>query len=82
MMNTIVATVQRAPAHSWGHAGWWFPFALVFWLGLAALVAYVVTRVNRRQPSGARSARDILSERFARGEMDSDEYEERLSHLS
>lgn len=81
-MNEILMAMQAAPAHVWSHGGWWFPFGLFFWLGLTALVIYLVTRVNRRHPSPARTARDILTERFARGEIDADEYEERLSHLS
>ena len=84
MMTTILAAVQAVPTDAWDHAGWgwWFPFGLIFWLGLTALVVYLVMRVNRPQPSGARSARDILAARLARGEISPDEYEERLSHLS
>lgn len=83
-----LAVVQYGAAHMWGYGGgggWWFPFALLFWIGVAA-IAFRVTRFTggRRpqQPSGIDRARDILNERFARGEMSPDEYEERLSHLS
>jgi putative membrane protein len=84
MMTTILSAVQATPTYAWGHAGWgwWFPFGLIFWLGLTALVVYLVMHVTRRQPSEAKSARDILAERFARGEISPEEYEERLSHLS
>jgi putative membrane protein len=34
---------------------------------------------DRREPS--RTAKDVLAERFARGEIDADEYEERLRVL-
>jgi putative membrane protein len=83
MMTTILAAVQSAPTWSDAGWGWWFPFGLVFWLGLTALAVYLLSHTTgRRQPWGAASARDILAERFARGEIDSEEYEERLSHLS
>ncbi|MDQ2743901.1 MAG: SHOCT domain-containing protein [Chloroflexota bacterium] len=80
-MMVILGAVQAVPAHAWVW-GWWFPFPLVFWGGLAGLVVYRMKRVNRWQPTAARSARDILAERLARGEIDPDEYEDRLSHLS
>ena len=80
---TVLATVQAVPMNAWhqGGWGWWFPFGLIFWLGLIALAVYFVTRVRRSQPVRARGAQDILAERFARGEIDSEEYEERRSHL-
>lgn len=82
----MLAAGQAGTVHMWGHAGgWgWFPFALVLWIGLGAAVIYLVTHVTRsRQPVvGDSRARDILAERFARGEISADEYEERLSHLS
>ena len=87
MTLMMVAVAQSATAHSWGHAGgwgwWWLPYALVFWIGLGAVVAYLLIHLTGRpQPSGVRSAREILAERFARGEIDPEEYEERLSHLA
>lgn len=83
MITTILAATQSVPTDAWGHGGWgwWFPFGFIFWLGLTALVVSLVMRVNRPQPSRAKGARDILAERFARGEINPEEYEERLSHL-
>jgi putative membrane protein len=83
----ILTAVQSSPAYLWGHAGgwhWlWILFALLFWIGLGAAVAYLLTHVTgRRQQSGANRARDILAERFARGEITPEEYDERLSYLS
>lgn len=55
---------------------------LAFW----AVVAWVVvTLVRGRTPSSdvpASSARQILAERFARGEIDEDEYRSRLTTLT
>ena len=38
--------------------------------------------VRPRDRSGAERAREILAERYARGELSSDEYRERLEHLA
>ena len=67
--------------------------AIVFWpLSIAVFVAIVVGTatlvlrwmgvVGPRAAQGEKSARDILDERFARGELDKDEYEERRLAIS
>ena len=71
--------------HMWGGGGWaWFAMALMMVLGAAAvgLVVWAIARgVSPRQPSGTESARAILAERLARGEIAPEEYRERLQHL-
>ena len=72
--------------HMWGE-GWGaghmtfgiFPMAL-FWLGLVIFVVILI-RWSATDNSGSstlreKSAMDILKERFARGEIDTSEYEE------
>lgn len=89
-MMTWIATLaaaQPAAAQQWAHGGWWWaPFALLFWGGLAAVVAYLIVHVRplhwQHQQSGVDRARDILAERLARGEISPEEYYERLSALS
>ena len=70
----------------WWNGGWYGMFfgPLFMLLGLAAVVALVVIFIRSlagAAPSSsmppARTALDILKERFARGEIDKDEYEER-----
>ncbi|HEX9375470.1 MAG TPA: SHOCT domain-containing protein [Actinomycetota bacterium] len=72
----------------WGpDNGWWWIggilMMLVFWGGLAALVVYSIREWGRRGPSGApgrpyrSDARAILEERYARGEISKEEFEER-----
>ena len=53
-------------------------------LVLAALVVLVVvlTRRGPQPPASADTARRILDERFARGEIDQDEYERRRDALT
>lgn len=65
----------------WGD-GWGFGMGLVWLVFLGVIVAGVVLAI--RGSSGGASARgsgrsaiDILDERFARGEIDREEYEER-----
>jgi putative membrane protein len=55
---------------------------MVLMLGIVALVVWLIVRSSHGSgglPSS--SAREILSERFARGEIDADEYHDRLSKL-
>jgi len=66
-------------AHSgWHHeGGWWFPLGLLWLVLFAAAIWFVVRNVKSRQGS----ARDILAERYARGELSSGEYRDRLEEL-
>jgi putative membrane protein len=77
-MNPLHNIVLFSADSNWHHDGiWWFPFGLLWIVVLGALVWFVVRRVGPRQPS----ATDILSERYARGELSSEEYRERLAEL-
>lgn len=65
----------------WGPGGWWpiFPILWVILWGTLIFVAYRFFRGNRWQRD--RSAQDVLSERYARGEINEEEYRKRLSVL-
>jgi putative membrane protein len=75
----------------WWHAhgnwsGWWslawVCWILFIWGGLATLAVFAVRRWRRWRPSsGGRSPEDILAERYARGEISTEEYRERLAVL-
>ena len=62
----------------WGWGGFGLLWMALFWVGIALLVLWAV-----RQFGGGSSERserrplEILEERFARGEIDRDEFEER-----
>jgi putative membrane protein len=60
---------------------WWFaPFWILFWVALiVVLVRFVPWRGRWR---GRTDARQILAERFARGEIDAAEYAARRDVLS
>jgi putative membrane protein len=73
---------------SWGNGWWGFVMGLVMLLFVALLVVGIVVLVRSSsgaprstEPSGGR-ALDILDERFARGEIDAKEYEERRRILT
>ena len=86
-----LAWAQQEPEyyghHMW-HGGWygWFlgPIMMIVFLAIAVAVVVLVVRwlggtghaATPRAPAG-KTPLDILKERFARGEIDKDEFEER-----
>lgn len=70
--------------HMMSGAGWWWLVVLLFWLAVIGLIVWAV-RAGRRDgtstPDANHDARRILAERYARGEIDADEYRERLEVL-
>ena len=80
------------PGPPWAHHGGWWPWGpLFFGLWMIALAAifvgvwFVARRGHRlvrpTKSTTSTAARPILAERFARGEISADEYDERVSHL-
>ncbi len=73
----------------WSAFGWlWMLIPLLFWGGLLALIVWAVVRVFPGQQDNAnfsgtpaKPAEEILRERFARGEIDAEEYERSLEVL-
>ena len=63
----------------WGWVG--AVWMLLFWVLLVILIVWVVSRVTGPQTTH-RHAEEILEERFARGEIDRQEFEERRRELS
>ena len=66
----------------WGWSGWLFMTLtmLVFWGAIAWIVVTLVRRSSGSR-GAAPSAEQILAERFARGEIDAEEYRRRLETL-
>ena len=72
--------------YGWGDGGWWM-MGVSSLIGLVIIVALVWVIVSiSRGPSisaaGPDQARALLDERFARGEIDTDEYNRRLNALT
>ena len=67
----------------WGPGFWGFFWMALVWLAFAGLVVwlvYVLVRPNRPDPESR--ARQILEERYARGEIDRDEFLARRRDLA
>lgn len=82
--NMLVAVAERGDG--WGTAGggwvWWGPLIPLLWIAFFAIAFWFVSRRLRpRERSGVERATDILAERFARGELSTEEYRERLDQL-
>jgi putative membrane protein len=79
------------PWHMWGDGyGWWGgPFMMMFFwvfvIGAIVLVIMLLARgtqpMDRYHGDPTHSALQILSERFARGEIQKDEYEDRKATI-
>ncbi|HLG71639.1 MAG TPA: SHOCT domain-containing protein [Chloroflexota bacterium] len=70
---------------AWAHGGPWLfagPLFGLLWLAVIAVgVILLVRYLRERDDRGGGHARAILDERYARGELSTDEYRERLQHL-
>lgn len=66
----------------WGYGGFGFLWMVLFWVGVALLVIWAVRTPGQdtRGPEGRALA--ILEERFARGEVDADEFTARRQQLA
>lgn len=70
-----------------GFGSGWMIFMLIFWIliiaGLVLLVKWLIDRGRGATPSGdSESALDILKKRYARGEIDKKEFEEKKRDLT
>lgn len=77
---------------SWGHMDWWgmaggWLFLALLIVGTVLLVIVLIRLISRRdhqrnRPRSGRSrARDLLDERYARGEINAAEYDEQRHRL-
>ncbi len=69
----------------WGTAmGWWMVVWMVlFWGGIIALIVWVITKLTRQNGSTRRpNPLDIAKERYAKGEISREEFEQIKKDLS
>ena len=91
LLATVLA--QRDwDGHMWGDGGWMWLWGTVMMVGVLAAVGLVIWLVVRATQSsgyapppasddGLARARSILAERYARGEISTEEYQERIAGL-
>lgn len=85
-MNELFGAMVVASAGGEGWDGGWWLGRLLVTVAVILLVAFalrwfVFGRGRWGPPSGLERARGILAERYARGEIDANEYQERLNRL-
>jgi putative membrane protein len=81
MQALTTLAIYASNADGWHHGHWWIVFPILWALLLGALI-FVLWQRGRRPPrDGGDSAKRILGERFARSEINADEYRERLAQL-
>jgi putative membrane protein len=79
MMQTFLQATILLGEH---RDGWW-PLWPLLWLAVLVGVVWFLSRQWRKPRGGGLDrAREILAERFARGELSSEEYRQRLAELS
>jgi putative membrane protein len=64
----------------WGHP--WWPLWLLVWAALIGTAVWLVSRRRGRRGEPLDRARELLAERYARGELSGEEYRERLEELT
>ncbi len=81
-MTTSFLPILLADTDHWDRPAWWPVFPLLWLLLLGALVAFVVLRGRQhRRLAGTELGESRLAERFASGEIDEQEYRQRLAVL-
>ncbi len=77
----MMAAAEMLANH--GHAGGWWPIFPLFWLLLWGVVIFALFRSKRglARWRGGPSAESVLGERYARGEINENEYRDRLKVL-
>ena len=82
-MNAALAALplltEDAGDH-WGHP--WWPLWLLFWAALIGTAAWLISRRRGRRDHPLDRARELLAERYARGELSGEEYRSRVDELN
>ena len=68
---------------NWGQGWWWMGLSMIlFWAVVIGFVVWAVRTSGRQADAGqADRAREVLEERYVRGDIDEEEFTRRLRHL-
>lgn len=84
-MSNLLEIAARSAAHGDWVGGWggpWWVIVPLLWIALAATVIWLVARrKNGRVEAPGGGAVGILAARYARGEIDTEEYRRRLDEI-
>ena len=81
-MSLVATPMLVADSDHWNGPGWWVIFPIMWFLFFTTIVVLVIVRGRRwRQDCGRRSGVARLSERYAAGEIEEQEYRQRLAVL-
>jgi putative membrane protein len=88
---TAILIAQVMYRDHW-HDGAWWPIGMIFmgliWIAALGLVVWLIVRASNpttppaATPAPQPRAREILDERYARGEISTAEYKERVANLA
>jgi putative membrane protein len=90
MMHTALLTAPALLAQARGDhmrgwdGGWmwlWGTLMMLTWAAVIGVAVWLILRSTRRGDSSSARAKEILDERFARGELTIEEYRERREAL-
>ncbi len=62
--------------------GWWWIIGLIVLVAVVWMVVKTMNQQNATKTESKKTALDILNERYAKGEVDKQEYEERKKDLT
>lgn len=79
MLSTLPNVARWGFGGGW--AGPWWPMMIVFWLLVIAISIWAFRRIARSNRSDSATALQILEARYARGEIDTDDYRARRDEL-
>ena len=70
--------------HGWGIMNWGWGnmfFTLFFWFVVIGLIVWGIKTISQRNAASQESALEILKKRYARGEIDKKEFEQKKKDL-
>ncbi|MBD3290758.1 SHOCT domain-containing protein [candidate division KSB1 bacterium] len=72
--------------HDWGWFHWGYGFVVLFWIVLIVLIVWAIKYLTRNRQNTSTTMRqdsplEILKKRYARGEIDRKEFEEKKKDL-